>query len=125
MYLARRKDVARKASHPLKKIAQMILLRVDRPDDVAHCLDQLVRDGGYLRQWLCEASIVAVHLLLCDFAEDDYLREARAYVVVQVCGYARAHALQLAQAFFARSEQCLLCLLALYELSDLSANIRH
>jgi hypothetical protein len=38
---ARGEHVAGEAAHPLRQIAQVILLRINRPHDVAHRIDQL------------------------------------------------------------------------------------
>ena len=74
MNLTGREDIARKATHSLHEIAQVILLRINRPDDVAHRFDQFVRDARYLRERPGQLSVVAVDLLLRDFAENNYLR---------------------------------------------------
>ena len=41
IYAARRRHFAGESAHALCQIAEMIFLRIDRPNDVAHCVDQL------------------------------------------------------------------------------------
>src|SRR5436853_7224878 len=64
MNLTGREDIARKATHPLHEIAQVVLLRINRPDDVAHRFDQFVRDARYLRERLGQLAVVAVDVRL-------------------------------------------------------------
>src|SRR6185503_11273208 len=111
----RSQDVSRKAPHALFQIAEMILLGVDGPDDVAHGVDQFTRSVGNHRQL---RSVLAVATILNHFAHDRYLRQARSDVIVKICSDAAADAFQLAQALFSRALQSLGRLLSLRYVAD-------
>src|SRR6266705_489712 len=63
--LAGSEDVAGKAPHSLYEIAEMIFFGIDRPDDVAHRINQVARrSGNYckrLTNWRLRVYVVAGH----------------------------------------------------------------
>src|ERR1700730_9822321 len=61
---ARRQHVAGKSPHTLREIAEMILLGINRPDDIAHSLHQLIGNTTNLRQRLVYLGFAYCDLLL-------------------------------------------------------------
>ena len=85
---ARRQHVGREPAHSLGQIRKMVFRRVDRPDDIRHRFDELVRNVRNAGQRFGRA--VAFALRLRDFREHGDLRQTRADVVVQIGRDARA-----------------------------------
>src|SRR5262245_47497329 len=91
---ARSEDVAGEAPHALVEVAQLVALRVDYPDDVAHRIHQLARSPGDDRETFGhgrrDTSLVTRHL-----AQHGDARKAGAYVIMKVRSNARANSLNL------------------------------
>src|SRR5262249_14762470 len=68
-YAARTQGLRREASHPLRQVAKMIPVRVDRPDDVAHRVNRPPRHGGDQRKPLADLWITRRRLLSQYIAE--------------------------------------------------------
>jgi hypothetical protein len=88
--------VPREAPLSLQQIAQRIAFGIDRPDDIAHRVDQLPRDLGdpFAKRG---DTTVSFDTLQRHLAEHSHLRERRADIVVQVHCEPRANAFDLAR----------------------------
>src|SRR6266536_767838 len=95
--IARSQYIARKTSHSLGQVGQMIFMRIDGPNDITHRAHQLRRTRGDLGERLVSGGSLPTDTLANYFAEDGTLRQTRSDVVVQISGDAGAHALQLQQ----------------------------
>src|SRR5258706_6854195 len=73
----------------------MVLLGVDRPDDVRHRVDEVAGETGDVGQRLLRAPSVPSRVTPRDLGEDRDLREGRPDVVVQVRRDAAADPLDL------------------------------
>src|SRR5262249_51521465 len=92
-YSTRTQGLRREASHPLRQVAKMISVRIDRPDDVAHRVNGPPRHGGDQRQPLADLWITRRRLLSQYVAEAGDQRKVRPDVVMKVRCDARAHSL--------------------------------
>src|SRR5437870_4177373 len=90
--IARRQYVARKTSHSLRQVGQVILMRIDGPHDITHCTHQLRRTVGDLGERLVDGRRFLTDILADYLAEDGDLRQTRSDVVVQISSDAGAHA---------------------------------
>src|SRR5262249_6815041 len=88
-----REYVAGEPSHSLYQIIEVVAVRIDRPDDVAHRVDQLARGGRNHRKCLIQWAVALARLALGNFACHRNQREVRADVVVQVGCYPSADSL--------------------------------
>ena len=98
LHVSRCQDVRSEAPHSLIQIAEVVLLWIDGPDNIAHSVDQFSRRVGNRRQRGC----VFARPILSHFAHDRNLGQARANVIVQIGGDALPDSFQFAKALFSR-----------------------
>ena len=91
-------QVSAESADSLHEVAQAVLSGIDRPDHVAHRVDELARRGGDLLDEVRHDRIVHFGAGSRDLAEDRDLRKARANVVVKVRRDARPDPLDVDQA---------------------------
>src|SRR5437870_3591114 len=76
--VARDEHLAGKLPHPLREIREPPFLRIDRPHDVAHRVDDLARNGGDLAALRADGlRRVDADLPADHFAQNRNLRQAR------------------------------------------------
>src|ERR1017187_2512214 len=88
-------DVRGKAAHTLSQIAEVVLVRLDGPHDVADVIQELAGERADALDRL--AGYASGRALVGHFAEDGDLRKAGSDVVVQIGGDAHANALDFEQ----------------------------
>ena len=80
---------------------EIIFVRVDCPDDVAHRIDHLARDASDQGQVLCNARVRGPDLTPKNFGCYCDLGQTRTDIVVEVGSDAGSNALELDQARYA------------------------
>src|SRR5690349_4221480 len=89
---------------------KFVFLWIDRPHNIAHRRDELVREIVNSRQLFTISVVVMSRFFLPrDLGQNRNLRQARADVVMQVSRDSRANAFEISKALFARFSQSLLC----------------
>ena len=89
--------VAREVAHPLKQVTDAVALGIDRPDDVAHRIDELTRDRRDAIECVRGRPGDRRPRRARHLAQDGNLREAGTDVVVQIGRNSRADTLDREQ----------------------------
>src|SRR6185503_2561115 len=107
-YVSSGQKITRKSAHALGQVVQMVLLRINRPHDVATRVDEFARRAGDHRQRRGQLGVVGIGSLAHYFAHDGNLSETRTNVVMQIGSDPAAHSFQFREAFLAAASERLL-----------------
>src|SRR5262245_3722182 len=78
-------DLACKLAHPLGQGTDTVLFWIDRPDNVAHRINQFAGRARYVGEGIPPFGAEVVVLAPGDFAHDRDLRQTGADIIMQVC----------------------------------------
>src|SRR5215471_17906407 len=92
------KHVGRELPYSREDVPQIVLAGINRPDDVAHRVNEAAGGVCDVGQHIERFSMIDFSLALDYLAQDSHPRQACADVVVQISCYSGAHPLQLQQA---------------------------